>query len=146
MNKEKYLKNLIKKRFISESKFKKVIIELENNKYRLICSKVRYKKDIDEYIKSLEDYTNQNFLIYPKTFFTTNGFNQEIDLVILDSNFVVIDVFNNLKPNNHIDFDYNFYSILILQTNKARFLDVKPGSKLKIKKFIFQKDSMFNRV
>ncbi len=120
MNKKKYIEKLDKKMFMRSSFFKKTNIVNEDKNISIEVDKVKNDADFIKYVVGLQSFTNHSFILYPRSFFSTQGFKSNVDVIFLDSNFCVVDIQHKLPPNKKISFEGNFYSVLILQPGLAR--------------------------
>lgn len=137
MNKTKYINKILRNKFIRKAVFKRVVLENIDKNINIIAFKIRESKDIDEYVRPLNDYHEQFFLIYPRDRFSTKNFNKPVDLVFLNSKYNVVEIVNNAEPNSNFNFNGKYYLILIMGSGLARYLKIEPNMKLRLKKYLY---------
>ncbi len=134
MNKKKYLDKIDKKVFIRSGIFKKVCLVNETEDICIEVQKIKTKEDIVEYVSGLQSFINKAFLIYPCSYFSTENFKTDVDVVLIDNSFRVVAIYNKLPPNKKILFEGEFYNVLLIQPGLARWYEIKPGEKFNLTK------------
>lgn len=126
-----YINKIRKRKFENSSYLKRRFISINNNELIIPIKIVNNLKDFNLYVRTLIDF-NENFLLKPQSFFSTKDFNSRVDIILLNSQFFVINIFNNIMPNKDFFFNNNFYNILILENNRVHFYNIKLMDKIKI--------------
>ncbi len=137
MNITKYLKKLNRNIFLRTSKFKSTYIINEDESFKIQIEKVSSQEDIAEYIMGLHNFKGHSYLLSPRSWFSTYGFKTDIDVVIINTSFRIAKVYHKFAPKQKINFEGNFYNVLILESGLAQWFNLKQGDKLYLTKAIF---------
>lgn len=135
MNKHKYINRIAKKKLKYKSYFKIFLLVVEFVETNILISIVKKTKDFNEYIKNVNEINNaEGFLLMPQNIIE---FDEEIfnifDIYVINTLFIIENKYTKLEDVDHLDYYYK--NLLFVKKNINNFIDIKIGSKIKMKNY-----------
>lgn len=135
-SKKRYLRKIREKHFAQKGYFKRVLLSINGSNTGFSVYKINSWDDLEQYVSGLNHWEEKTtYLMKPLYGFNTLGYLSNVDLVFLDSKFIVKEVLSSVSPNSNFSFDKSLYSTLILSNNMSNYLNINVGNKIQLYKF-----------
>lgn len=135
MNKDKHRRKIFLKHYQKASFFQQSNINFFNDIRKILTLKVNLiydKQAFNEYVRPLDYFNNDCYMLMAQSSFTTNGFKHKVDILFLNNNLEIVELHENLSNNVTFDFNYNFFNVLVLNVGTIKHCKINAQTNIKL--------------
>ncbi|MGL4952144.1 MAG: hypothetical protein ACRC4L_04135 [Mycoplasma sp.] len=134
MNKQKFIDYIIKKRFLRQTPLKQIMFKKINSTNKNLLNVITNQNELNEYVYPLNSFFSDFFIIKPYININIKKFSTNVDIVIIDTKYQIVDTFQNTYKIDSLPKEYLKYSKIILAPGNINHLGLFIGEKIKFRR------------
>ncbi|MGL4948295.1 MAG: hypothetical protein ACRC42_02820 [Mycoplasma sp.] len=134
MNKQSFLNNLHKKKFLNKTAVGQVYLANVNLKQDFTLNKIKTQRDIDDFLYNLAYLDNEGFIIFPYVNINFDKILFKYEVIVFDAGLKIKHLIRTVNDSNEFNKKYSNYSKMILPSGNIKHLKLEIDEKIRFRR------------